>query len=213
MPGESGRLGSTSKPCNSRVAIVSELRVERWENLFRIVRQRAKALQRVKRKKKLGWVYISEWIPKYLIQHRHRWPQPHHSEHTQALLSKDTHGLPCSPTTAQHSYTHCIDWYMLNLPEKKQLFYRLFPYFSPLPSCSPGTSISISLEAVFNMPAESINWWTHNKESVCKPAKQQIYESVELKNHVSLCSPMTFPCKQKFCIQAGTTSNQTSTRG
>lgn len=111
MPGESGRLGSTSKPCNSRVAIVSELRVERWENLFRIVRQRAKALQRVKRKKKLGWVYISEWIPKYLIQHRHRWPQPHHSEHTQALLSKDTHGLPCSPTTAQHSYTHCIDWY------------------------------------------------------------------------------------------------------
>lgn len=67
MPGDTGRLNSASKQCNSRAVIVSELWVERWEKLFRIERQRAKVLQRVRERKKLRWLYICESIPKYLI--------------------------------------------------------------------------------------------------------------------------------------------------
>lgn len=140
---------------------------------------------------------------------------------TTISLSTHKHCCPRTHTWAvpqPHHYsalTHTQYWliYAQSSRKKTQLFYRLCPYFSPLPSCSTGTSsISISLAAVFNMPAESINWWTHNKEFVCKPAKHQICEFVELKNRVSLCSPITFPCQQRFCVQAETTINQTSTQ-
>lgn len=135
-------------------------------------------------------------------------------EHTQALLSQDPYmGCPTAPALlSTHIHTVLTD--MCSIFQKRNNFFtdyfHTFLLFLPVPLGPP--QISISLAAVFNMPAESINWWTHNKELVCKPEKHQIYEFVELKNHVSLCSPITFSCEQRFCIQAGTTINQTSTQ-
>lgn len=145
-----GRPNFASKQSNGRVVIISELWVERWEKLFRIVRQRAlQVLQRVREKRNWDGSTYGNPYPNTCSccasQHTHRWPQTHHSEHTQAhsplLLSQDTH-MDCptaSPLLSTHTRTVLTD--TCSTFQKRNTFFtdyfHIFPFFLPFPLGAP----------------------------------------------------------------------------
>lgn len=177
MPRNGGRLHFAPKQCNGRVIVFWDLRRKVRKALRSYEAESFQVLQRLRGKEKLSHVHThacryTHWI--LLCLPADRCPQ----------LSTNSHAI------IHHVYTNSIDLLYTHTPREGTTYLQLISSAFPPPSFSTQTSsTSISLAAVFNIPAEFITRWAHNKELVCKPAKHQFYKFIELKIHVGLRSP------------------------
>lgn len=137
--------------------VSSELWEEKWERLFRAVRQSLQVLQRVREKR--NWDSCTDVHPYTHIQsfrasqHRHRWPQ-----HPTAHLWAHAHTHSCTPVPGHihtdcpvaplllTTHTHIVLTAVCSISHKRNnLFTDYFPTFPPFLPFPPGPLQQASL--------------------------------------------------------------------